>query len=99
MSVLTISGSPHIHTDQSVQKIMMGVIYALIPAFLVSIYFFGLDALVLTVVSVASCMLFEYLIQKYLLKGDITCLDHHHRCFCVDRDRKNGFRRHWEEYL
>lgn len=75
MSTLIISGSPHIHTDQSVQKIMMGVIYALIPAFLVSIYFFGLDALLLTVVSVASCMLFEYLIQKYLIKGEITITD------------------------
>ncbi len=75
MSTLTISGSPHIHTDQSVRKIMTGVIYALIPAFLVSVYFFGLDALLLTVVSVASCMLFEYLIQKYLIKGDITITD------------------------
>ena len=75
MSTLIISGSPHIHTDQSVQKIMMGVIYALIPAFLVSIYFFGLDALLLTVVSVASCILFEYLIQKYLIKGEITITD------------------------
>jgi electron transport complex protein RnfD len=75
MSTLTISGSPHIHTDQSVQKIMTGVIYALIPAFLVSVYFFGLDALILTVVSVASCMLFEYLIQKYLIRGDITITD------------------------
>lgn len=75
MSTLTISGSPHIHTDQSVQKIMMGVIYALIPAFLVSVYFFGLDALILTVVSVASCLLFEYLIQKYLIRGDITITD------------------------
>lgn len=75
MSVYTISGSPHIHTDQSVQKIMLGVVYALIPAFLVSVYFFGLQALVLTVISVAACLLFEYLIQKYLIKGEITITD------------------------
>ncbi|MBP6977757.1 MAG: RnfABCDGE type electron transport complex subunit D [Lentimicrobiaceae bacterium] len=75
MSTIIISGSPHVHSDQSVKKIMFGVIYALIPAFLVSIYFFGLDALLLTVVSVAACLLFEYLIQKYIIKGDITITD------------------------
>ncbi len=75
MSTLTISGSPHDHSDQSVRKIMFGVIYALIPAFLVSIYFFGLDALILTVVSVAACLLFEYLIQKYIIRGEITISD------------------------
>jgi electron transport complex protein RnfD len=75
MSLLIVSGSPHIHNEQSVQKIMFGVIFALIPAFLVSIYFFGFDALLLTLVSVASCMLFEFLIQRYLLKGEITIND------------------------
>lgn len=75
MAVLTISGSPHIHSGQSVQKIMFGVVYALIPAFLVSIYFFGYQALILTLISVAACMLFEYLIQKFLLKGEITITD------------------------
>lgn len=75
MSTLIVSGSPHIHSDQSVKKIMFGVIYALIPAFLVSIYFFGMDALILTVVSIAACLLFEYLIQKYIIKGEITITD------------------------
>lgn len=75
MSVLTISGSPHVHSDASVQKIMLGVVVAMIPAFLVSVYFFGFDALKLMVVSIASCLLFEYLIQKYLIKGDLTIND------------------------
>ncbi len=75
MDLLTISGSPHVHGEQSVQKIMLGVFIALVPAFLVSIYFFGFDALKLAVVSIAACLLFEYLIQKYLIKGIVTIND------------------------
>lgn len=75
MSVLTISGSPHIHGDASVKKIMYGVIYAMIPALLVSIYFFGWGAVKVTFVAVAACVLFEWLIQKYLIKGPITIDD------------------------
>jgi len=47
---------------------MYGVLIALVPAFLVSLVFFGLGALIVTTVSVLSCIIFEYLIQKYLLK-------------------------------
>ena len=54
---------------------MYDVLYALIPAFLVSIYVFGLSALIVTSVAVVSCILFEYLIQKYLLKTAITVSD------------------------
>ncbi len=75
MALLTVSGSPHIHGDWTVRQIMFSVVYALIPAFLVSIYFFGAQALVLTAISVASCLLFEFLIQKYLLKGEVTITD------------------------
>jgi Na+-translocating ferredoxin:NAD+ oxidoreductase RnfD subunit len=42
-NLLTISGSPHIHTTDSVRKIMYSVIFAMIPAMLVSVYFFVLD--------------------------------------------------------
>lgn len=48
---------------------MLDVIIALIPAVLVSIYFFGLTAAHLVAVSVLSCVVVEFLIQKYLLKG------------------------------
>jgi electron transport complex protein RnfD len=75
MSLLTVSGSPHIHSDQSVKKIMLGVIYALVPALLVSLYFFGLEALFITLVAVAACLLFEYLIQRFLIKGEVTITD------------------------
>lgn len=75
MSLLTISGSPHVHGKDNVQKIMFGVVLALMPAFLVSVYYFGLQALFITTVSVASCLIFEYVIQKYLLKGPNTIGD------------------------
>ncbi len=75
MSVLTVSGSPHLHADQSVSKIMYGVVFSLIPAMLVSFYFFGLAAILVTLTAVVSCMAFEYLIQKYLIKGPLTIFD------------------------
>ena len=75
MNVLTVSGSPHFQTDESVSKIMYGVVFSLIPAMLVSFYFFGLAAILVTLTAVAACLAFEYLIQKYLLKGPLTITD------------------------
>jgi Na+-translocating ferredoxin:NAD+ oxidoreductase subunit D len=75
MNVLTISGSPHVQTDQSVSKIMYGVVFSLIPAMLVSFYFFGLAAILVTLTAVVACMAFEFIIQKYLLKGPMTIFD------------------------
>ncbi len=75
MSLLTVSGSPHVHADDSVRKIMYGVIISLVPAMLVSFYFFGLGALIITLTAVVSCLVFEFLIQKYLIKGPVTIWD------------------------
>lgn len=75
MNRLTISGSPHLHGHDSIPGIMYGVVIAMVPAMLVSAYFFGLDALRVMAVSVLACLLFEYLIQKYLLKGPLTITD------------------------
>ena len=58
---LTISSSPHIHNDNTTQKIMRDVLIALIPALIGSVYFFGLRALALVLVSVGCCFLFEKL--------------------------------------
>lgn len=54
---------------------MYGVLIALVPAFLVSLYFFGLGALIVTLVSVGACVLFEFLIQKFLMKKEPTLWD------------------------
>lgn len=75
MSLLTISASPHVHGNLSTKKLMWGVIYAMIPAFLVSVYFFGLSALRVVFLAVAACIFFEWVIQKYLLKGPNTITD------------------------
>ncbi|NCC74241.1 MAG: RnfABCDGE type electron transport complex subunit D, partial [Sphingobacteriia bacterium] len=74
-NMLTISGSPHVHTGESIKKIMYSVVFAMIPAMLVSIYFFGFDAVRVLAVSVVACIVTEYLIQKYLIKGGLTIND------------------------
>ena len=70
-----VSPSPHVHSGNSIPKCMYNVLIALIPAFLVSLYFFGVGALVVTLTSVVACVLFEYLIQKFILKVKPTVSD------------------------
>ncbi len=72
---LIVSPSPHIHGGDTIGKNMYGVLIALVPAFLVSLYYFGLGALIVTLTSVAACVLFEYLIQKFLMKEEPTLCD------------------------
>ena len=60
----TVSSSPHIKSNDSVQGIMRDVIIALIPATIAGIYFFGVKALLVTLVSVLSCIAAEALWQK-----------------------------------
>lgn len=57
---LTISSSPHVHSPVTTQTIMRDVLIALAPALLGSIYFFGLRALLITVISAAACVFFEW---------------------------------------
>ncbi len=75
MNNYTISGSPHVHGGESTKKIMYSVIIALMPAFLFSIYYFGFNAVRVTLISVAACVLVEWLIQKFLIKGPCTIAD------------------------
>jgi electron transport complex protein RnfD len=63
------------HSPDTVKKIMWGVIIALIPTLLTSVYFFGFDALVTISVAVASCLFFEWAITKYMLKQVPTTSD------------------------
>jgi len=72
---IIISASPHVHSDRTSKKMMYDVVIALIPAFLVSLYVFGIGALMVTAVAVISCLSFEYLIQKYVLKTAVTIND------------------------
>lgn len=73
--LITVSPSPHYYGNEDVKKLMYGVIYALLPALLVSVYFFGIGAIIVTGISIVSCMAFEYLIQKHLLKTKPSVTD------------------------
>jgi electron transport complex protein RnfD len=75
MNKLIVSPSPHAHASDSVPKLMYGVIISMLPALAVSVYFFGLGMIIITAVSVFSCILFEYLIQKFVLKTKLSHLD------------------------
>jgi electron transport complex protein RnfD len=54
---------------------MFGVVIAMIPAFLVSVIYYGIGALVITVTAMLSCAVFEYLIQRYILKKPSSLKD------------------------
>lgn len=73
--LLTVSPSPHIHQTQSIPRIMYDVVIALIPAFLFSVYVFGLGALMVTLVAVLSSLFFEYVIARYLIGRNPDILD------------------------
>ena len=75
MSNFTISPSPHVHGGDSIEKNMYGVLIALVPTFIFSIVFFGLGVILVTLTSVAACLVFEYVIQKYLMKQRPTIWD------------------------
>lgn len=75
MEKLLVSPSPHIHGKDTTAKLMRDVLIALLPVTAVSIWFYGLSAIKLVVVGVLSCILVEYLIEKFLLKSKITIYD------------------------
>ena len=56
--------SPHIMINRSTKVIMHYVVLAMIPALLGSIYFFGINALILVVSAVTTCVLSEYIWQR-----------------------------------
>lgn len=70
-----MSPSPHVHGKDSTKSLIYGVVIALIPAFITSVIYFGTGALIVTATAVASCILFEYLIQKYVLEKPISITD------------------------
>ena len=67
-----VATAPHMHSPLSTQRLMRDVLIALAPALAVSAFVYGLDVLRVTAIAVASCVLVEYLIQKFLLKGETT---------------------------
>ncbi|HCC70383.1 MAG TPA: Na+-transporting NADH:ubiquinone oxidoreductase subunit D, partial [Bacteroidales bacterium] len=73
--LLTVSPSPHEYSKESTKKLMYGVVLALAPALLATIWYFGWAALFVTSVSVVSCIVFEYIIQKFILRKEPSVSD------------------------
>lgn len=75
-SNLVVSASPHMVSPTDTTKIMGTVMLALMPALIVGIYQFGIRALILTVVCVVSCVVFEYLYNLIMKRpqtvGDLS---------------------------
>ena len=69
---LTISSSPHAHSATTTQTVMRDVLIALLPALIGSVYFFGLRALMVTLVSAAACVFFEWGSRKMMKLDDTT---------------------------
>lgn len=73
-----VTSSPHIRAKDSTQRIMLYVIIALLPATVFGIINFGPRALAVVVVSIASCLVSEYLYNKIAHKkqtvGDLSCV-------------------------
>ena len=71
---LTISSSPHVHSPVTTQTIMRYVLIALTPALVGSVVFFGFRALLVTLISAAACVFFEWLYCR-LMKLDCKVYD------------------------
>ena len=66
-----LSSSPHFTEGLNTSKIMLAVIISLIPECIAGVIFFGIQALISILISVASCLFFEFLFQK-CTKQEIT---------------------------
>ena len=76
--MLTVSASPHKRTGDTTRGIMLDVIIAMLPALVLSVILFGPRALVVTLVSVVFCVLFEFLSRKAMKRentvGDLSAV-------------------------
>jgi len=73
-SKIIVSTSPHIKSKETVPKIMLSVIIALLPAVIFSIYMFGTYVLLMYIVSIATALISEYIVVK-LRKRPFTLND------------------------
>jgi electron transport complex protein RnfD len=69
-----VTTSPHIHSPDSIPRVMYSVVIALVPAVLISIFFFGKAALMVYLIAVLSCLAAEAVCQK-IMGRPITIAD------------------------
>lgn len=74
-NLMNMSSSPHAHGEESTRKLMFGVVIALMPALFTSIWYFGTGAIIVTATAIISCMVFEYLIQRFVLEKPVSITD------------------------
>ena len=78
MDNLIVTASPHITDNVSTRKLMGNVVISLIPCVIASTLIFGVKALLLTVVTTAACVAFEYiwcaLAKKKNPVGDLSAV-------------------------
>lgn len=75
---LQVSSSPHVRSDVTTRRLMLDVIIALCPAFAAAFLLYGVQAVAVTIVSVGSALLFEY-VSRLLLRrpqsvGDLSAV-------------------------
>ena len=75
MDRILVSPSPHLHTKTSTKSLMRDVVIALMPAVIVSFLFYGWSSMLLMAVSIASCLLVELFITRFMLKKPSTIAD------------------------
>ena len=75
MDKLLVSPSPHLHTKTSTKSLMRDVVIALMPAVIASVLFYGWSSLLVLSTSVASCLLVELFITRFLFKKPSTIAD------------------------
>ncbi len=73
--LMKVSSNPHVRSKTTTSQIMLAVVIALLPAAGFGIYNFGLDALILILVTVASTVLTEFIFEK-ICKKKITIGDY-----------------------
>lgn len=73
-----VSANPHIRSKITTNSVMLAVVMALMPASIFGVYNFGMDALVIILVTVGSCVGFEYLFTRLMKKkttiGDLSAV-------------------------
>lgn len=78
LSKVVVTSSPHIKAEDSTKSLMLDVVLALIPALAVAIFTFGFRALTMTVATIISCVVFEWLYCKVNHKkatiGDLSAV-------------------------
>ena len=77
LSKVVVTSSPHIKAADDTRSMMLDVLIALIPALIVAVITFGPRALVLTVISMVACAVFETIYNKIVKHpntiGDLSC--------------------------